>query len=365
MVLNYKKYPKNIVTNKLLNNNIIKNNKNKNFFKESFNYISNFQKKLIKSNIENYISGGYAFNLYVDKNNLLNNNKNILLTSDVDIILLYDIIKKNGINNRINNRINNTINYTINYTIINNIKYIIDAIIDPIKNNKNGILKLYQIINYETENDFDILIKSISKEGFDLILYKLNPEKNSFMFNFIKKINNIFIKIEIKFVKIDMLIKKNIYSYGTLNYYSYKRLNNKLKIYQEYLPIELIILDKKEINTNLIKNSIEIENNIFYLYNIKFLIYNLVNIHFRYKYNTKNKGLLLKKNKGHFLRDEKRLFYILKLYCLKQYNISDNNIVKYIFKQFKLYNSKFKIYMFKINNLDIIDNIIKKSLNNL
>jgi len=349
----YNKYSKNIIKNKLLNNFIIKNNK---LFNNSIEYISILQKNLLKYNIENYISGGFAFNLYIDTKKLNKNvNNKILQTGDCDLILLYDNELK----------LNNSI-------IINNIKYIIYSALDYFKNIKNGILKLFIIINYENKEEFLVLLNTMLKDGFTLVLYNPNFNQNKYIFNFIKIINkNLYIKIEVKFLKMDSFLKniygyitKSIYSYCTLNYYSYKYINNNLKIYEKYIPIELLILNKNEINVNIIKDSLIKNNYTLYVYNLKFLIYNLMNLYYNYKYDMLNKGILKKKDKGYFMRDERRLFYILRLYCRINYNITDNNIIERVLINFKLKDYKFKKYMFKIKNTDIIDKIIEDSFIN-
>ena len=166
----YNKYSKNIIKNKLLNNFIIKNNK---LFNNSIEYISILQKNLLKYNIENYISGGFAFNLYIDTKKLNKNvNNKILQTGDCDLILLYDNELK----------LNNSI-------IINNIKYIIYSALDYFKNIKNGILKLFIIINYENKEEFLVLLNTMLKDGFTLVLYNPNFNQNKYIFNFIKIIN--------------------------------------------------------------------------------------------------------------------------------------------------------------------------------
>lgn len=338
-----KKYDKNIVYNKLFNKNIIKLIDSNKLFYKSMPYISSFQKELSRRNIENYISGGFALKLYL--NDYLTNNNNILLTKDCDIILVY------GEESIYSNR------------IINNINYILNSVLHYIKGKNYGILKIYSKIDFCNRNELNYIIKYIINEGFDLILYNPNLKKNSYTINFIKKINiEFYIKIEIKTEHIPELKKKNIYSYNILNYFSFIKKEDKYVIYNEYIPMELIVLNKKYVNTNIFKNIIEVNNNIFSVYNIKFLIYNLMLIYYNYKYNKENRGLLIKKEQNYNARDEKRLYYILKLYCNKKFNITNEDDIKKIVNNFKLNENQFKIYMFKIKNLRIIDDIIISSL---
>lgn len=344
----YNNYSKIVIKNKLLNKDIINDGYIGNLFNKSINYISVFQKNLMKCNIVNYISGGFAFNLYIDKNKLnYNVNDRILITNDCDLILLYDLKKD-----------------SINKIIINNIKCIINSAFDFLKNKKEGLLKLYLLINYNNSEDFIYLLNSMFTEGYKLIYYKPNINDNKYIFNFIKIINDsLFIKVEVKFLKmIYSFISQNRYSYGTLNFYHLKRKDNKLQIFRSYIPIELLIFNKNEININLIKGSIIKNDHTFYLYNLKFLIYNYMNLYYIYNSNIFNQGILKKKEKGYLERDERRLFYIIRLYCRNIYKISNKRMINNIFEFFKINDYKFKKYMFKIKNTNIVDDLIKESL---
>lgn len=341
----YKKYDKNIIYKKI-HNNITKVIDYNELFYKSLPYISDFQKQLSKRNIENYISGGFALKLYL--NDYVTNNKNILLTKDCDIILLYE--EDNFYSNK----------------IISNINYILNSVLYFSKDENHGMIKLYTIIDYCSKPELNYIIKYIINEGYDLILYNSNFKKKRYNINFIRKINNEFyIKIEIKVQNIPELKKKNIYSYNILNYFSFIKKEDKYIIYDKYIPMELLVINKKYVNTDIFKNVIKVNNYVFNVYNIKFLIYNLMLIYYNYKYNKENKGLLIKKEQNYNIRDEKRLYYLLKLYCNKKFNITNENNIKIIFNDFKLNENKFKIYMFKIKNLEMIDDIIINTLQRL
>lgn len=346
-----------VIQNKLLYNDIIKSKND--LFNKSIKYISILQKNLMKYNIENYISGGYAFNLYMDKSIINNTNNNILLTNDCDLILLFDLKKK-----------------SFNQTIINNIKYIIKSALIYFKNKKQGILKLFLLMNYNNKEEFKNLLKKMYVLGYQLILYKPNLNNNIYLFNFIKIVDkNFFIKIEIKFLNIDFFINRSIYSYGVLNFYNYKIVNNKLEIYENYIPIELLILNKNEVNIEIMQGSIIKNGYKLYVYNLKFMIYNYMNLYYDYNYKKLNKKIINKTERGYMERDLKRLYYLIKIYYYNKYKNTDKNKhtktdkktnkekLESILQNFKLNIYKFKKYMFNVdvNNIDFIDNLINNS----
>jgi hypothetical protein len=83
-----------------------------------------------------------------------------------------------------------------------------------------------------------------------------------------------------------------------------------------------------------------------------------MNIYHNYKHNIENKKLISKIEARKNKRDEKRLYYILRLYCNTFYETLTETDIKKIFQLFKINNKKFKLDLFKVKNLDIIDKII-------
>ena len=83
-----------------------------------------------------------------------------------------------------------------------------------------------------------------------------------------------------------------------------------------------------------------------------------MNIYHNYKYNVKNKKLICKIKECKNIRDEKRLYYILRLYCNTFYKTLTETDIKKIFKIFKINEKKFKLDLFKVKNLDVVDKII-------
>lgn len=319
----YYKFNKKILLDDYLPEEDIDNNK---LYNKSFNYISYLQKKLNDIHIENYIAGGFAISLYL--NNFKNVHKNIIIPSDIDLMLFF---KKKELNNI--TIINNSINI-VNYCIF--------------KNLNRRIIKLYNVIDYRSKREFDKIVEILYNNGYILYLYKPNLEKNDYKLFFVKIIKKIYIKIIIKFTEFDNIVKNKIFCFSKLSDYY---INNNKKI-NNILNTDFIFINSK-IKTKLISNKIIKYNNLFYLYNEKFIIYNLMYIY--YNYTIKNNSTLEKIEQGKNKRDEQRLYYMLKYYCNK-YNCKDS--VDIIFNRFKDNVMLFNIHMFSIKNLDIIDDIL-------
>lgn len=287
---------------------------------QSFDYISHFQKKLLKYNIENYISGGFAQKLYL---------QDLIKTEDVDIVLLYD---EKVLTNKI---------------LIENTKYILKSALSYIlKKSTSGILELFSILKYNSKKDLTFLTEFAAKNKFTLVSFHPIYKKNIYFYNFERKIGDIIIHFNVKFTTD---VKSNIENYISLKF------NNEK---EKYLPMDILILNKRKIDTDVIKNSIKIDKNIFYVYSIKALLYNLMNIYFDYQQDIKRTKLISKIEARKDKRDEKRLYYILRLYCNTFYKTLTDTDIKKIFQLFKINNKKFKLDIFKVKNLDIIDKII-------
>jgi hypothetical protein len=292
---------------------------------QSFDYISHFQKKLLKYNIENYISGGFAQKLYL---------KDLIKTEDVDIVLLYD---EKVITNKI---------------LIENTKYILKSALSYIlKKSTFGILELFSILKYNSKKDLTFLTEFAAKNKFTLVSFHPIYKKNIYFYNFERKIGDIIIHFNVKFTND---VKSNIENYISLKF------NNEK---EKYLPMDILILNKRKIDTSIIKNSIKVDKNIFYIYSVKALLYNSMNIYHNYKYNVENKKLICKIKECKNKRDENRLYYILRLYCNTFYKILTETDIKKIFQLFKINNKKFKLDLFKVKNLNVIDKIIIHYIN--
>ena len=57
--------------------------------------------------------------------------------------------------------------------------------------------------------------------------------------------------------------------------------NKEYKVVNKYIPIEILIKNKKKSNIELMKNKIELKNNIYYLYNPNTLLYNLMHLYYK------------------------------------------------------------------------------------
>jgi hypothetical protein len=292
---------------------------------QSFDYISHFQKKLLKYNIENYISGGFAQKLYL---------KDLIKTEDVDIVLLYD---EKVITNKI---------------LIENTKYILKSALSYLlKKSTSGILELFSILKYNSKKDLAFLTEFAAKNKFTLVSFHPIYKKNTYFYNFERKIGDITTHFNVKFTND---VKSNIENYISLKFHNEK---------EKYLPMDILILNKRKIDTSIIKNSIKVDKNIFYIYSVKALLYNSMNIYHNYKYNVENKKLICKIKECKNKRDEQRLYYILRLYCNTFYKILTETDIKKIFQLFKINNKKFKLDLFKVKNLNVIDKIIIHYIN--
>ena len=88
-----------------------------------------------------------------------------------------------------------------------------------------------------------------------------------------------------------------------------------------------------------------------------------MNIYFDYQQNIKRTKLISKIEARKNKRDEQRLYYILRLYCNTFYKTLTETDIKKIFQLFKINNKKFKLDLFKVKNLNVIDKIIIHYIN--
>lgn len=323
--------------------NIFNNSIANQLFNNSLNYVSNIQHNLFNFNIENYISGGGALKLYAMKNKNIIGNLDIFMTKDIDI---YLYLKEKKMNNSL---------------IILNIFKIIDSVLLTIKNPNYAFLELYILIHFEDTKKFNELIKNMMENSFELFLYKANKENNIYLFKFLKVINNEFcIRIKIKYLKIDRFLIENIYSYIKLTYYYIKKISNtNYKIINKYIPLELLIKNKNNSNLDLMKSNIHLYNYNFKIFNEETLLYNLMHLYYKYRVNTGDITIDVKKESGKNIRDEKRLDLFFKIYCNDNYtninNLNINKKLKKLKKSYKNFNNNIE----DIQNFDIINKIIQ------
>jgi hypothetical protein len=266
-------------------------------FNESLKYISKIQENLNNINVENYIAGGGALKLYGLKCNI-NVNKKMLTTKDFDIYIFLNEKKIKSID------------------IYNNSLNIINSILKYPNNPNFGFLETYLLVHFENTKKFKELIDFYIGNGFDLHLYTPKEEINTYIFKFVKVINNEFcIRFKIKFQKIDDFIKNNIYSYSKITYYYIKRIGNKeFKPINKFIPIEFLVKNRNKSNIDIMKSSLDL-NNKFYLYNQNTLLYNLLHLYYKYRHNIVNKTIKAKKLEEKNKRDEERLNYFFDIYC--------------------------------------------------
>lgn len=322
--------------------NIVLNEDAKKLFNSSFSYISKIQENLLNKNISNYIYGGAALKLYSLLSNI-KNNENIFKTKDYDIALYLDENKK---------KINNKIIYETSLKII-------DSILLYANNPNFAFLELYILINFENTKKFSEIIDVYMNNDFELHYYKENHEKNTYTFKFLKVINKEFcIRLKVKFSKLDAFLKEKIYSYIKTTYYYINRLpNGVFKVVNKYIPIEMLIKNKKELNIELMTNEITLHNNHFYLYNQNTLLYNLMHLYYKYHFDTENSTIPLKKEAGKNIRDEKRLNLFFKIYCKMLYKKYDNSNVNNLLLKLKNKEKKFKKSIEKIKDFKVINTI--------
>lgn len=328
--------------------NIIINSETSRLFNESLKYISDVQNNLLKKNIENYISGGFAFKLY----SLLNHNmhiynKELFKTKDCDIYVYYDL-------KRISNKL-----------IVSNLINLVNSIIKFNKLQNYSFVEFYILLNYENTNKFLEYVEILFNEGFDLYTYfikdnlKNDTKEKIYEFKFLKVINKEFcIRIKIKLLNIEALIIENIYSYTKVTYYYIKKLeNNTFKVINKYIPIEFLIKNKNKSNIDLMRNSINVYNRTYHLYNMNSLLYNFLHLFYKYECNTENITIEKKRKECKDIRDEKRLDLFFKIYCKTLYPKLNKNNIKLYLEKLKDSKIKFKKNVEKIKNFKMIEDI--------
>lgn len=317
--------------------NIVNNESSNRLFDNSLEYVSLIQNNLLNKNIESYISGGTAYKLH---SYLIDAYNKIFHTKDIDLYLYID---------------EKTIKTK---TILENFNNIINSIVEINPNQNYAFLEFYLIVNFESIKKLDDVIKIFIDQDFDLFLYEFNEKLNFYDFKFLKLLNKEFcIRIKIRVQNIERLIKEKIYGFSKITYYHIEKINNEFKTISNYIPIELLFKSKQKSNIEIMKSSLKYNNNIFYLYNLNSLLYNLLHINYKYKYNTENITIEKKKEQKKNKRDEKRLKKFFKIYCKILYpKLKLKEITNY-YNQFQSDIKKFKKSIEHIKNFDVINNI--------
>ena len=120
---------------------------------------------------------------------------------------------------------------------------------------------------------------------------------------------------------------------------------------------EILIKNKHHSNLEIMKSSIRFYHNIFYIYNLNTLLYNLMHLYYKYNYNVVNITIERKKIEGKNIRDKKRLDLFFKIYCNVMYPNLNNNQINLLLIKLKNNEKKFKKNIEKIKDFQMIENI--------
>ena len=330
--------------------NEMTNNNSDLLLSNSFNYISNFQNNLLQRNLETYIAGGAALRLYyqltlgnTNPYAKTNRDKKFLLTKDYDLYLYYD-------EKKITNKI-----------ILSNVHNIVDSVVDLLKNPNYLFIEIYMLVHFENTKKFNEILQILLDDGYDLNTYVPNSEKDVYTFKFLKIINKeLCIRLKIKFLKIDALLKEGIYSYNKVTVYYIKKTDKSFEVVNKFIPIELLIKNKSKSNLEIMKSSIVLRNKVFYIYNENTLLYNLMHLYYKYHFNTENITITRKKEEGKNVRDEARLNFFFKVYCKLKYSQLSENDMNDILKKLKASEKKFVKSIENIKDFKVIDKLFEK-----
>lgn len=310
-----------------------------NLFIQSIPIISQFQKNMLNKNYNTCITGGSAIKLYsILYNDKIKSNNKLIKTNDFDIFLFYE-------------------DKITNLLIINYIFDIIDSIYKTIQYPNFMYLELNIILDFKNLREFNKIIKILFDEKYDLYLYKPESIKNIYYFKFLKVINKEFcIKINIKFVIFsqDFIGSNKNAIIEIYNYYFDIKDNFKLK--HKFIPIELIV--SKKCNDSFLKPEIKIENNLLYILSEKTILYNIINLIYKYEYLQDNISIKKKKEESKNKRDNDRLDYFFNLYYNVFYKNTNKDDRINILKKIRLNIKKFNKSITKIKNLNILDKFL-------
>ena len=279
---------------------IVLNSEARHLFDNSFQYISQFQGNLLKAGFDSLIYGGAALKIFSLIANI-RDEENIFKTKDYDLTVYFE-------SKRLTNRI-----------ILTNTLKIIDALLMWPENPNFGFLEFYILLDYKSEAGMNDVFTVLMSYGFELHLYapKINREdakKNMYSFKFIKLINKEFcIRIKLRFTDMERLIKESIYSYMKITYYYIKKVGEEFKVVNKFIPIELLIKNKKV--DGMSRDVLLYHKFRLYVNREEVLLYNLMHLFYKYNHDTKNATIEMKKKEKKDVRDKKRLDLFFRIYC--------------------------------------------------
>ena len=322
----------------IINNEAVDTNKEKNIlYLNTLTLVSELQKNLLNNNIQSVISGGSTIKLYSSIDNNKNLNSAFLIPADIDMQVFYDDSKT---------KLTNTIN-------LMNIENIIKFMITKLQNYM--FLEFYILLQYKSKKDFDEVLEFYLSNGYDLHLFKQNPEKIIYYFRFLKVINKeLCIIIVVKLVDLRIDFKKcNYNSYFRIKTYFFD-IHEAYKLKNKYIPLEVVVNRTKKSNIDLIKETITYNNNTYYLLNRHAVLYNLINMYYKYQNLLNNEAIIKKKEEQKNKRDEKRLDYFYYYYCNIFYKDISKDKLEKILKKIKLNNIKFDKCIHSLKNFKVI-----------
>jgi len=323
-------------------------------FKKSIFFLSFVQKRIHEQyNMENYISGGTALNVYAQylkkkQINFQSNSRNDVApwthqnefaTSDIDTYLYVDEA-----------RITNSI-------LVERILSLSDVALEYKTTSFFTFLDFYMILHFKSQNEIFKILKDMLTVGFDLFKYNYNQEIGRYNFVFLKMKNKeLCLKITLRFQPIETFLMENIYSYVLMKYYYiYQKSKSEFKSVHKTIPIEFLVKNKRSSNLSFMKNCITFYHHPLYIYTMKTLLYNLLHLSYKYMYNKENKTIEKKKAEGKNKRDQKRLELFFTMYCQEYYPHWEPKKVNTILPAMMDQREKFKTGIEKIKDLSMID----------
>lgn len=314
---------------------------------KSLPIISNFQKYLKQKKIETYITGGSCIRLhtFLNNNNELSQNEiDIISTTDFDMILFTD-------KQRISIK-----------SILSYLMHIMNSYYLTINNPKYMTLQISLILPFNNILELHYVLKYLLNKNFDLYQYKYKPNNNEYNFSFIILFEKEFcIKLNIRFLNMTKNFVKND-NYGIIEIYNYYYdFQDNYKLKNIVLPIEIMITRKSSQTTQLLKDSIVYNNNTFYIFNKKTMLYILSSLQYKYKYLVNNRSIIKKKEEHKNVRDYKRLMFFLRI-CCNSNGLYNNSKINENFNKLIENISQFNIAINKITNFAIIDEILPKKI---
>ena len=148
-------------------------------------------------------------------------------------------------------------------------------------------------------------------------------------------------------------------------YYNKRLDNKKFKLLNKYIPIEILVKNKYNSNIELMKSTLKIKNNLFYIYNLNSILYMLM--HMYYKYNTSiaiDKYIQKKINDHKNKRDEERLDDFFMIYSHILYKSLNKEELKKILDKMKSMKNNFIQNIEHISDFLMIESLFIKNNKN-